>query len=66
MAKRYGINQKTVAKSKERTVVQNLPTGPRDAHSAALNIKEEVTFTEPYNWSNQATVHRIGNRPSQA
>lgn len=63
MAKRYGINQRTVAKSKERTVVQNLPTGPRDAHSAALSIKEEATFTAPYSWNNRAMVHRIGNRP---
>ena len=31
LAKRYGINQKTVAKWKRRTSVADLPTGPKDA-----------------------------------
>lgn len=30
LAKRYGINQKTVAKWKKRTSVADLPTGPRE------------------------------------
>ena len=30
LAKRYGINQKTVAKWKKRTVTADLPTGPKD------------------------------------
>jgi DNA-binding transcriptional regulator YiaG len=29
LAKRYGINQKTVAKWKKRTSVSDLPTGPK-------------------------------------
>ncbi|MEK9213405.1 hypothetical protein SM191_19695, partial [Sphingomonas sp. 2378] len=29
LAKRYGINQKTVAKWKKRTAVKDLPTGPK-------------------------------------
>ena len=29
LAKRYGINQKTVAKWKQRETVADLPTGPR-------------------------------------
>ena len=29
LAKRYGINQKTVAKWKKRTSVADLPTGPK-------------------------------------
>ena len=29
LAKRYGINQKTVAKWKQREAVADLPTGPR-------------------------------------
>ena len=31
LAKRYGINQKTVAKWKERETVADLPTGPKEA-----------------------------------
>ena len=31
LAKRYGINQKTVAKWKTRTSVADLPTGPKRA-----------------------------------
>ena len=30
LAKHYGINQKTVAKWKQRTSVADLPTGPRE------------------------------------
>ncbi len=41
LAKRYGINRKTVAKWKKRTAVKDLPTGPRDAHSTVLSIEEE-------------------------
>jgi transposase InsO family protein len=42
LAKRYGINQKTVAKWKKRTAVKDLPTGPTDAHSTVLSIEEEA------------------------
>ncbi|WP_395781359.1 IS481 family transposase [Aquidulcibacter sp.] len=42
LANRYGINQKTVAKWKRRTAVQDLPTGPREAHSTVLSIEEEA------------------------
>src|SRR3546814_9688413 len=43
LAKRYGINQKTVAKWKTRTAVKDLPTGPRDAHSTICRRTEEHT-----------------------
>jgi transposase-like protein len=33
LAKRYGINQKTVAKWKKRTSVVDLPTGPSEPKS---------------------------------
>ena len=36
LAKRYGINQKTVAKWKKRTSVADLPTGPREPRSTVL------------------------------
>jgi transposase InsO family protein len=42
LAKRYGINQKTVAKWKKRTAVKDLPTGPKDVHSTTLSIEEEA------------------------
>jgi hypothetical protein len=38
LAKRYGINQKTVAKWKKRTSVADLPTGPRQAKSTVLSV----------------------------
>ena len=42
LAKRYGINPKTVAKWKERETVADLPTGPKDAKSTVLSIEEEA------------------------
>src|SRR6516162_2115243 len=42
LAKRYGINQKTVAKWKRRTSVADIPTGPKDARSTVLSIAEEA------------------------
>ncbi len=42
LAKRYGINQKTVAKWKRRTSVADIPTGPKDARSTVLSLAEEA------------------------
>src|ERR1700756_2576983 len=42
LAKRYGINQKTVAKWKKRTSSADLPTGPRDPKSTSLSIDDEA------------------------
>src|SRR5262245_12283582 len=42
LAKRYGINQKTVAKWKQRETVADLPTGPKRATSTLLSIEEEA------------------------
>ena len=39
LAKRYGINQKTVAKWKQRETVADLPTGPKEAKSTVLSIE---------------------------
>ncbi len=44
LSKRYGINQKTVAKWRKRTSVADLPTGPREAHSTVLSIEEEAVI----------------------
>jgi transposase InsO family protein len=42
LARRYGINQKTVAKWKKRASVSDLATGPKDAKSTVLSIEEEA------------------------
>jgi transposase InsO family protein len=42
LARRYGINPKTVAKWKKRSSVTDLPTGPREPKSTVLSIEEEV------------------------
>jgi transposase InsO family protein len=44
LAKRYGINQKTVAKWKKRTATADLPTGPTVARSTVLSIEEEAVI----------------------
>lgn len=41
LSKRYGINQKTVAKWKKRTSLADLPTGPKKPHSTVLSLEEE-------------------------
>lgn len=42
LAKRYGINQKTVAKWKKRTSVADLATGPKEPKSTVLSAEEEA------------------------
>ncbi len=42
LSKRYGINQKTVAKWKQRETVGDLPTGPKEAKSTVLSIEDEA------------------------
>src|SRR3954471_15738978 len=42
LAKRYGINQKTVAKWKKRTSVADRPTGPKEPRSTVLALDEEA------------------------
>jgi hypothetical protein len=42
LAKRYGINQKTVAKWRKRTSVADLRTGPKEPKSTVLSIEEEA------------------------
>lgn len=44
LAKRYGFNQKTVAKWKKRTSVADLPTGPTAPRSTVLSIAEEAVI----------------------
>ena len=42
LARRYGINQKTVSKWKKREAVVDLPAGPREPRSTVLSIEEEA------------------------
>ena len=42
LAKRHGINPKTVAKWKKRSSVADLPTGPKQPVSTVLSIEEEA------------------------
>jgi transposase-like protein len=46
LAKRYGINPKTVAKWKHRQSVNDLPTGPKQPHSSVLFGEDEVITIE--------------------
>jgi len=47
LAKRYGINQKTVIKWKKRSSVADLPTGPKEPKSTALSIEDEAISRKP-------------------
>ena len=42
LAKRYGVNPKTIAKWKARTSVSDLPTGPKEPRSTVLSVEEEA------------------------
>src|SRR3954471_2093103 len=42
LAKRYGVNQKTIAKWKRRTSVADVRTGPTEPRSTVLSIEEEA------------------------
>ena len=44
LSRRYGINQKTVAKWKKRTSLADLPTGPKEPHSTVLSIEHEAVI----------------------
>jgi len=42
LARRYGINPKTVAKWKKRSFIRDLPTGPKEPRSTILTVEEEA------------------------
>jgi transposase InsO family protein len=42
LAKRYGINQKTVRKWRSRAAVTDRPTGPKEPRSTVLSVGEEA------------------------
>ncbi|WP_075293398.1 DDE-type integrase/transposase/recombinase, partial [Pararhizobium arenae] len=44
LSRRYGINQKTVAKWKKRTSLADLPTGPKEPRSTVLSVEHEAVI----------------------
>jgi transposase InsO family protein len=44
LARRYGINPKTVAKWRKRAFVADLPTGPKRPTSTVLSVEEEAVI----------------------
>ncbi len=40
LASRYGVNQKTIAKWRQRSTLDNLPTGPKQARSTVLSVED--------------------------
>lgn len=44
LARRHGINPKTVAKWRSRNSTADVRPGPKDAHSTVLSIKEEAVI----------------------
>ena len=44
LSRRYGINQKTVAKWKRRTFVADVPTGPKQPKSTILSLEDEAVI----------------------
>ena len=44
LAKRHGLNPKTVAKWKKRTSAADLPTGPKAPRSTVLTLEEEAVI----------------------
>ena len=42
LARRHGINPKTVAKWKNRTSTADVPTGPKEAKSTVLSVEQEA------------------------
>jgi transposase-like protein len=44
LARRHGINPKTVAKGKKRCSVADLRTGPKDPRSTVLTVQQEAVM----------------------
>ncbi len=42
LASRYGVNQKTIAKWRQRSTINDLPTGPKQARSTVLCVEDEA------------------------
>ena len=63
LARRYGINPKTVAKWKKRKSVKDRPTGPKVPHSTVLSLEEEaVIVISMFSLSGRSSLARCGAR----
>ena len=62
LAKRHGINPKTVAKWKKRTSVQDERTGPKEPRSTVLTLEEEAIVVA----FRRHTLAAVASRPSVA
>jgi transposase len=71
LAKRYGVNPKTVAKWKARKSVADLRTGPKEPRSTVLTVEEEAVVVafrrhtlllldDCLYWALQSSAHRAG------
>jgi hypothetical protein len=67
LAKRYGINQKTVAKWRGRTSALDLPTGPKEPRSTVLTVEEEAVIVafRRYTYCRSMTVSTLCSRRSR-
>ena len=57
LSRRYGVNQKTVAKWRKRTSVADIPTGPKDSKSTVLTPDEEAIIIASV-WSTRRSALR--------
>jgi transposase-like protein len=48
LARRYGVNPKTIAKWKARTSAADLPTGPKKLRSTILSVEEGRRLPKAY------------------
>jgi transposase-like protein len=67
LAKRYGVNPKTVAKWKARTSVSDLPTGPKEPRSTVLSPEQEaiVVAFRRHLCCRSTTAFMLCSRPSR-
>ena len=63
LARRHGINPKTVAKWKKRTSTADVPTGPKEAKSTVLTIEQEAVIVA-FSSAHAATAGRLPLRPA--
>src|SRR6516162_9870899 len=60
LAKRYGVNPKTVAKWRSRKSVADLRTGPKEPRSTVLTVEEEAVVVAFRRHTHRSMVRRRG------
>jgi hypothetical protein len=68
LAKRHGINPKTIAKWKQRTSVTDHPTGSKQSHSIVLSVEEEavVVAFRRHTPGRSSTMRRLSGKWKQS